>query len=418
MEEKTKGRISIITIGNELISGQRVDTNSVWLSLRLLQSGFDVAEKIAVGDDVADITECIGFAAAKSDIILITGGLGPTDDDLTREAVARFCEVGLEFKQELFERIRDYFSRRGIEMAARNSSQAYLPATAECLPNCCGTAPGFKIKKENTLIYAMPGVPSEMKAMFEVEIMPQLQAFITGGVVVCRKLKCIGIGESSLAEKIGDIMLRGRNPLVNCTVSNSVITLYIIAKASAKELADDIAQAAEAQLRRLIGEYVFGCGEVELADVIAGQLLRSRQSLATAESCTGGLIAKMLTDVPGSSGFFAYGWVTYSNDAKISQLGVSADTLQKQGAVCEDVVRQMAIGAMERAKADYAIAVSGIAGPTGGTNEKPIGLVYIAVCSKDKCIVEKRNYPNGRDVFRTRTATAALDLLRREFLQT
>jgi nicotinamide-nucleotide amidase len=195
-----------------------------------------------------------------------------------------------------------------------------------------------------------------------------------------------------------------------------VITLYVIATAGSGRLAGEMADAVVSQLKGLVGEYIFGEDDQELAEVV-GMLLKFKGSkLATAESCTGGLIAKMLTDIPGSSDFYEYGWVTYSNEAKQSQLGVSPSILQRQGAVCRDVVRQMVEGALERSQADYAIAVSGIAGPGGGTDQKPVGLVYIAAGSRERCVVIERNYPNGRDTFRIRTATAALDLLRREFL--
>ncbi|MFI4910487.1 MAG: competence/damage-inducible protein A [Sedimentisphaeraceae bacterium JB056] len=409
-------RISIINIGNELLSGQCVDTNSAWLGLKLAENGLEVADKFAVGDEIADIMDCLRLAAKKSNIILITGGLGPTDDDLTREAIAKFFGVELEFSQPLFEQMSSYFTNRGIAMADKNRVQAYLPAGAKPLINTCGTAPGVNASDEKVHIYAMPGVPSEMKAMFTGGVLPELKEIAGSATTVCKKLKCIGIGESSLAEKIGDMMLRGRNPLINCTVSNSVITLYVVAKAGSKELAQQMVDAAVLELRAVIGQYIFGEDDQELAEVIGNMLVAEGATMATAESCTGGMIAKMLTDIPGSSRFFGYGWVTYANEAKMSQLGVSKELLDKQGAVCEDVVRQMVKGALVNSGSDYAIAVSGIAGPTGGTEDKPVGLVYIGAGSKEKCVVEKKVYLNGRDIFRIRTSTAALDLLRREFL--
>jgi len=410
-------RISILNIGNELLSGQCVDTNSAWLGIKLAENGFLVANKFTIGDEISDIMECLRFAEAKSDVILITGGLGPTDDDLTRQAVAEFFGVPLDFSQELFDKMADYFHRRGIPMADKNRVQAYIPAGAKAIENTCGTAPGIIAENEKLKLYAMPGVPSEMKAMFELSVLPQLKAFNTAGTTVCRKLKCIGIGESSLAEKLGDRMLRGRNPLINCTVSNSVITLYVIANAENESKAAAMAQETVEELAADIGQYIFAMGDNDLAETVGMLLTQQGKKLATAESCTGGLIAKMLTDIPGSSSFFEYGWVTYANEAKSSQLGVSSETLASQGAVCEEVVRQMVRGAIERSGSDYAIAVSGIAGPGGGTPDKPVGLVYIAAGSKERCAVEKKNFPNGREVCRIRTATAALDLLRREFLR-
>ncbi len=409
-------RISILNIGNELLSGQCVDTNSAWLGLRLAENGFLVADKLTVGDEISDILQCMQFAAQRSDVILLTGGLGPTDDDLTRQAVAEYFGVPLDFSQELFDKMADYFRRRGIPMAGKNRVQAYIPAGATAIENTCGTAPGISASNQKLRVYAMPGVPSEMKAMFESFVLPQLKIGNAAGVTVCRKLKCIGIGESTLAEKLGQRMLRGRNPLINCTVSNSIITLYVIANAETEEAANQMDEKTIEELIADIGEYVFARGDSDLAETVGILLTRQGKKLATAESCTGGLIAKMLTDIPGSSDFYEYGWITYSYEAKQTQLGVSAETLASQGAVCEDVVRQMVQGAIARSGSDYAIAVSGIAGPGGGTPEKPVGLVYIAAGSKDRCVVEKKNFPSGREVCRTRTATAALDLLRREFL--
>ncbi len=409
-------RISIINIGNELLSGERIDTNSVWLSRKLVENGLEVAYKFTAGDDTADILDCLELAAKKSEIILLTGGLGPTDDDLTRQSIAKFLGVELEFNEALFNEMASYFDRRKVTMSNKNRIQAYLPAGAEALKNSCGTAAGIKAVREQRLIYAMPGVPSEMKVMFEAYILPDLEKLTEAGKTVCKKLKCVGIGESTLAEKIGDMMIRGRNPLINCTVSNSIITLYIIAKAGSEQLARDMISSTESRLRQMIGEYIYGEDEQTLEEVLANLLLSRGATVATAESCTGGLIAKTLTDVPGSSGFFGYGWVTYSNEAKISQLGVSPEAIKKFGAVSREVVEQMARGAIKQSGSDYAIAVSGIAGPTGGTEEKPVGTVYIAAADKNKCIVKKRNYPNSREAFKIRTTAASMNILRRNFL--
>jgi nicotinamide-nucleotide amidase len=262
------------------------------------------------------------------------------------------------------------------------------------------------------LLVVLPGVPSEMERMFEESVLAELQRLARGQAVVVRKLKCFGAGESTIAELIGPIMQRGRNPLINCTAEHGVITLHIIAIAKDKDIARQMAEEDEKSLREKLGELVYGTEEQTLAEVLAGKLTQQKKTIAVAESCTGGWLAKLLTDIPGASGYFTCGWVTYSNSAKTSELGIGADLIEKYGAVSHRVAQAMAQGARSKARTDFAIGITGIAGPTGATEQKPIGLVYISVDSNDGCETKRCLFSHDRAIIRLRAAQTALNMLR------
>jgi nicotinamide-nucleotide amidase len=338
--------------------------------------------------------------------------LGPTDDDLTRQSLAEFLGVELQFHPELFESIAAFFRRRNFAMVEKNRIQAYLPAGTEAIPNPTGTAPGMVACKDKLRIFCLPGVPSEMKVMFTEFLIPRLAEFTDRQVVVSRRLKCFGTGESMIAEKLGNLMQRGRNPLINCTVSDAVITLHVVATASDRPSAEAMIQKDQTALCEILGDWVYGRDDQTLAEVVGARLTQANKTIAVAESCTGGLITKMLTDVPGSSGYFAYGWVTYGNQAKQSELGVDPGLLAQYGAVSEPVVRAMAEGARRKAGADVAVAVTGIAGPEGGTELKPVGLVYVGVATPEQTMAQKCQFPQSRAMIRNRTALTALNLVR------
>ena len=405
-------KASIISVGNELLAGLIVNTNVVYLSRQLLSMGVPTVSSYTVGDRIDSIAQAMAQAAQQADIILITGGLGPTDDDLTRQALARFMGVQLEFKDYLLAEISDFFTKRNIKMAQNNKVQAYIPAGAEALPNNVGTAPGIIVEREGKIFVCLPGVPSEMKQIFIESVAGRLKQAGGGQVVLMRKLRCFGTGESVIAEKLGNLMQRDRNPLINCTVSGGIITLHIVATATDKPCAEEMIGNDARQLRALLGDLVYGRDEQTLAEVVGAKLRRRRKKLAVAESCTGGLIGKLLTDVPGSSDYFTYGWVTYCNEAKIRELGVDAGLIEKHGSVSEKVVRAMAKGARARAGTDFAIAVTGIAGPGGGTEQKPVGLVYIAVDSGESIDVQRCVFSHTREHIRYRAALAAINMLR------
>ena len=405
-------KAGIISIGNEILAGLTVDTNAAYLSKQLLAMGIPVVSGFTVGDQMDSIVGAINQAAEQSDIVLITGGLGPTDDDITRQGLAEFIGVELEFREDLLERISAFFDKQGSKMAEKNKVQAYIPASAEPLANNFGTAPGIFAEYKGKVFVCMPGVPVEMKRMFEESVGGKLAKLGDGQVVIGRKLKCFGVGESTVAQAIGDIMKRGRNPLVNCTVTGGIITLHIVAIGENSAEAEKMIEKDAARLRDILGELVYGEDEQTLAEVVGEELREQKKTVAVAESCTGGLIAKLLTDVPGSSGYFTHGWVTYSNRAKTEQLGVSGEVIEKYGAVSEEVARQMARCARERAGTDFGIGVTGIAGPGGGSEQKPVGLVYIAVGDGASCDVERYVFSHSRERIRLRTALTALNTLR------
>jgi nicotinamide-nucleotide amidase len=365
-----------------------------------------------VGDEIDSIANAMGQAAQQADIVLITGGLGPTDDDLTRQALARFMGVELEFREELLVRISEFFAKRDIKMSAINKVQAYIPAGAEAVANNVGTAPGIMAERDGKIFVCLPGVPAEMKQMFVESVADKLKKAGGGQVVLTRKLRCFGTGESVIAEKVGDLMQRDRNPIINCTVSGGIITLHIVATAKDKTVAEEMVEKDAHQLRELLGDLVYGQDEQTLAEVVGAKLRQQEKRLAVAESCTGGLIGKLLTDVPGSSDYFVCGWVTYSNEAKMRELGVDAGLIEEYGAVSAEVARAMARGARDKADSDFAIGVTGIAGPGGGTDQKPVGLVYIAVDGPGRLDVARHIFSHSRGHIRYRTALTALNILR------
>ncbi|HON92935.1 MAG TPA: competence/damage-inducible protein A [Sedimentisphaerales bacterium] len=376
-------KATIISIGNELLSGKTVDTNAAYIEAQLRTAGIPVVGVYCVGDEEPAIRRRLAQAGEESDILILTGGLGPTDDDLTRQAIAGFLGVELVLRDDLVAALREFFERRGVEMPARNTIQACIPRGATAIENQKGTAPGIRAKFGGKILFAMPGVPGEMRHMFDTFILPELRRLVVGQAIVVKRLRCFGAGESKIAEMIGDAMERGRNPLVNCTVHEGVVTLEIVATASETDEAEAMAARVEQSLRAAVGHLVYGTDAQTLAEVVGERLAELGRTVAVAESCTGGLLASLITDVAGSSRYFTCGWVTYSNTAKQRELEVSSDMIDRYGAVSEQVAAAMAQGARRRSGADYAIGITGIAGPGGGSDAKPVGLVYIALDSRN-----------------------------------
>ena len=407
-------KASIVSIGNELLSGQTVDTNAAYLSGELLSIGIPVVSSYTIGDDTDAIVRALNLAAADADVVLATGGLGPTDDDLTRQGLASFLGAELQLQTELLDRIQNFFTKRNLQMSERNKIQAYIPAGAKALANPLGTAPGIMTEAKGKLLVALPGVPSEMKRMFAESVLPELQRFAGTQAVVVRKLKCFGAGESTIAEMLGPVSQRGRNPLINFTVEYGIITLHIVAAAEDKKKALDMAEKDEKLLRDKLGELVYGTGEQTLAEVVGEKLARQKMTIAVAESCTGGTLAGLLTDISGASRYFTHGWITYSNTAKTGELGVPADLIEKYGAVSEQVAQAMAQGARKKARTDFAIGITGIAGPAGGTEQKPVGLVYISVDSDNGWDTKRCLFSGDRRFIRLRAAQTALNILRKK----
>jgi nicotinamide-nucleotide amidase len=403
----------IVSIGNELLNGQTADTNANWLQRELLALGVPTEGVWDVGDDISRIVLALKQASEVGNIIFITGGLGPTDDDITRQGLADFLGVPLEFHQELLDKIEMFFKARKFPMPQINRVQAYIPKGASVIDNPVGTAPGIHAISGSNDYFSLPGVPVEMKRLFADYIQPRLKNQHAGPIVLTGRIFCYGTGESTIAQMLGDRMKRGRNPLLNCTVTGGDITLHIVAQADNFQQAQQMIDEQKRQLVEILGSFVYSTQDKSLAEVV-GQLLRQRKmTLTTAESCTGGLVGKLMTDVPGSSEYYQGGWVTYSNAMKIRDLGVPRELVEQYGAVSEPVARAMVQGAIQKSGADAAIAITGIAGPDGGTDQKPVGLVYIAVqINKNIEVKEFRFAPFSREMIRQRAALSALNLLR------
>ncbi len=403
---------SIVSIGNEILHGQTLDTNASYLGSRLLSIGIPVISWHAAADDADLIVRTLRLATEDADIVIVTGGLGPTDDDVTRQGLAKFLSVSLEFHKELLEKIEQHFSSRNMAMPLNNRGQAFLPAGTQAIENKRGTAPGIAAQFGMKMIFVLPGVPDEMRQMFEESVAPQLVKLTAGQAVMVRRLRCFGAGESAVAELLGDIMRRDRNPQVNCTAASGIITLHIIAMAKDQRTAGEMVQTDEKFIRNVLGDLVFGAEEQTLAQVVGEELAKRKMTVSVAESCTGGLLAKLITDIPGASEYFTYGWITYSNNAKTTELGVPAELIEKQGAVSEQAASVLAEQARQKAKSDFAISITGIAGPTGGTKDKPVGLVYIGLSDAQQVQTKRFIFLADRETVRMRAALTALNVLR------
>ena len=421
----------ILSVGDELVLGQTVDTNSAWISQQLASAGCDVAAHLTVADDQRAIEQAIEESVGRCDFLLVSGGIGPTEDDLTRQALAACMRVPLEMNTGWLGRLEDFFRKLGRGMPEQNRIQAMIPRGATIIENANGTAAGidatFVTGDQKTVcrVFVMPGVPKEMKAMFQAVVLPHVQKAGGGAVILSRTLHTFGMGESWVAEKLGTLMMRQKNPSVGTTVSHGIVSVRINARFPSRDEAQRQLDAATAQCEAALGDLVFGRDDQTLQQIVARLLTDSRKTVATAESCTGGLLAKMLTDIPGSSDFFQQGWVTYSNRAKTERLGVSENLLNVHGAVSEPVVEAMARAARRLARSDFALAISGIAGPTGGTPAKPVGTVCIALASTRSeqsggderfatSSVQARafTFSGDREMIRDRAAKMALTILR------
>lgn len=408
---------TIISIGTELTSGQTIDTNSAYLARQLAQWGIETVRHVTVTDDLAPIVEAIRDAVAHADLVLITGGLGPTADDLTRDALAQVLGTQLVLDEKCLADLEAFFQRLGRPMVPSNRIQAMIPQGCEVLENLVGTAAGLAARIGSAQIYVTPGVPHEMRWIFEHIIAPRLSR--QGGVILHRIVHTFGAGESDIGEKIADLMIRGANPTVGTTVAAGMVSVRIIARAAdmtaATRMADDVAT----QVRARLGKLVVGQEHQTMASVL-GELLRGKnQTLATAESCTGGMIGQMITAIAGSSDYYRGGVVAYSNEIKSGVLGVSDDLLREHGAVSEPVAIAMADACRARLGSDWAISVTGIAGPGGGTPTKPVGLVYIGLAGPGKGARAFRHvFPGERDIVRLRASLAAMNYLRLELLET
>ena len=411
----------LLSIGDELTLGQTVDTNAAWLAGRLSSLGISCTEHRTVADDLDRIAETIQHCAERVELLLITGGLGPTDDDLTRPALAKAMGVDLVEDPESISHIAAYFQGRGREMPERNRIQATHPQTSTMIENTAGTAPGIHATLGSCEVFVTPGVPREMRAMYERDIEPAIKGMAGNSrTILTAKLNSFGTGESDIAEKLADLCDRNRNPLVGTTVANGYVSVRIRSEHEDNAQAQTILDDTLERVRAKVGPLAFGMDDSQLQQAVIALLIEQRKTVATAESCTGGLIAQMLTDVPGSSAAVIGGWVTYANEMKSEQVGVPMALIEQHGAVSREVVEAMASGALERSGADYALSTSGIAGPGGGTEDKPVGTVWIGLAWRegDTTHVGARlaQLVGDRETIRDRSAKCALQLLRLQLM--
>jgi nicotinamide-nucleotide amidase len=376
-------RAEIISIGSELVSGQSLDTNSRWLSQQLGSLGIPVAFHTTLGDDLEDHRSAFRAAFERADLVIMTGGLGPTQDDLTREALADCAGVPLVEDPGSLAAIEAMFARRNRVMTERNRVQAQFPRGAEPLENPVGTAPGIWMRIGQATVACLPGVPSEMKKMFQEQVVPRLRRLGWGGrVIVHRKINLFGKGESEIEAQAMDLTARGRVPEVGITASEATISFRIAAEGATEEDALRLIEPTAELIYERFGNLVLGEGSDDVAEALAAQLARTGSTLATAESCTGGLIARMLTAIPGISASYPGGVVTYANEAKTELLGVPVEMLAAHGAVSPEVAAAMAEDVRTRLGATVGISTTGVAGPGGGTPEKPVGLVYLGLSTE------------------------------------
>jgi nicotinamide-nucleotide amidase len=403
----------IVTVGTEMLLGDLVDTNTAWISQRLAGLGVGIYRHTTVGDNPERLVAALRQAASASDLVVTTGGLGPTSDDLTNACISTLTGREMVEYPEAREHVDRMFQKFGRKPTANNYKQALFPEGTELIPNPVGTAMGALVEWEGTLFATLPGVPPEMKSMFEATLEPLIRARSEGSIV-SKTLHFAGIGESAVAEKVQEF-LDATDPTVAPLAGQGKVRLRITTRAATEKEAQERIAPVEKEMIARLSDYFFGEGDETLEGAVGRLLLERGATLALAESCTGGLLAKRLTDRPGSSAYFREGLVTYSNESKERLLGVPHDMIVEHGAVSEPVAREMAEGARRVSGADYGLSVTGVAGPDGGTQEKPVGLVFVGISDSKNTFAERLDltaWARSRDSIRERSANRAFDLLR------
>jgi nicotinamide-nucleotide amidase len=407
----------IIAVGSELLTPEKTDTNSLWLTSRLNDIGVEVMLKTIVGDDESRLEETIRDALKRSDIVITTGGLGPTEDDVTRQVSARAAGRELVYYDALEGDLRERFKRWGREMPEINKRQAFVIDGAEILPNPNGSAVGMLLENEGKTFVVLPGPPNEMQPMFENFVFSKLKEKAGEVHVKRRLLRVSGLGESAMDELIAPIYTSYKNVQTSTLFSKSEIEIHFAARADSDADAENTLDELTEKVAAALGSALFSKNGDTMEEVVGKMLMARGETLSVAESCTGGLIAMRLTDIAGSSAYFMEGVVSYSNDAKIRTLSVPAETIEQHGAVSSETAEAMARGMRERAGTDYAISVTGVAGPDGGSEEKPVGTVFIGYSDGEQTKSIKFVLPGNRNLIRWRSSQAALDYLRRQILK-
>ena len=409
-------RAEIISVGTEILLGDIVNTNTQFLAKELASIGIEVYRQEVIGDNEDRLLGILEEALKRSDMVITTGGLGPTKDDLTKETACKFFNMDLELHEKSLKQLEEYFSRMGRKIVESNYKQVYFPKEAIVLPNPNGTAPGAILEKNNKYIVILPGPPKEMKPMYLNHVRPYLIKK-GDGIIESKVVRVLGIGESMAAEKLKEFIENGVNPTVAPYAKEEDVIFRITAKAEREEEALKLIEPVKNKVKEILGEDVYGEGEDTTIEKVVGDLLiKNKLKISTAESCTGGMIASRLVSISGISDAFLEGAVTYSNEAKVRTLNVKEETLKKYGAVSEETAREMAEGIAKRTGSDIAVVTTGIAGPGGGTEEKPVGLVYIGLYYKGEVFVYKNVFNGNRQEVRTKATVRALDIVRRKIM--
>ncbi|WP_026485718.1 competence/damage-inducible protein A [Caldanaerobius polysaccharolyticus] len=403
-------KCEIISVGTELLLGQIANTDAQYISQQLAPLGIDVYFHTAVGDNSDRLKECLEIAWRRSDAIITTGGLGPTLDDLTKETIADFLGLKMVKYQQAYDHLKQYF--KGREITQNNYRQVYFPENSILLPNNNGTALGCIVEKDNKVIIILPGPPNELIPMFQESVIPYLRSK-SDYVIKSKVLRLFGIGESKVEEMLKDIIVNQSNPTIAPLAKEGEVTLRITAKGKDQVIIDRMIKDMEDRVRSVVGEWIYGVDDDSLESVVGRLLMEKGITISLAESCTGGLMSHKLTNIPGISSVFKLGAVVYSNEAKEDILGVNPTTIKEKGAVSRETAIQMAEGARLTGKTDLGLAVTGIAGPGGGTSSKPVGLVYIALSDGKNIVCNEYHFNSNRQKNKNLTSMHALDMIRR-----
>ncbi len=406
--------VEIIAVGSELLTPERVDTNSLWLTAQLNELGFEVTAKSIIGDQRERLTQAFRQALASADVVISTGGLGPTEDDVTRDCAAEALGVPLEAWDSLWEDLKAKFARMGRPIPENNRRQSFVLQGGESLANPNGTAPGQWFFRDGRVFVLLPGPPRELKPMFSNHVAERLRPLAGANVLVRRTLKVYGLGESAMDEMLAPLYPRHPEVTVTTLFTPLDLEVHLLASGATVELGLEKVAPLELAVRDVLGLYFYG--ETSLAEVVGQQLLAAGKTLVTAESLTGGLVAQRVTEVAGSSRYFLGSFVTYSDEMKHQMVGVPEGMLAQFSAVSAPVVEAMAAGARARSGADYALSLTGYAGPDGGTEEDPVGTAYLGLAGPTGVESKRVRFPGDRELVRSRCAQAALDWLRRALL--
>ena len=411
-------KAEIVSVGTELLLGEITDTNATHISQQFADIGVDLHYRHTVGDNLQRLAGVLETATSRSDVVVLCGGLGPTADDITRDAIAQVTDRPLRRDAAAVDHLREFFQERGRTPTQSNFKQCDVPAGGELLQNTCGTAPGVFVQHHGTMIFAVPGPPPEMREMMRLAVLPKLieRGSRDGGRLYSRVLRLADIGESNVASLFEDLIENQTDPTIALYASPGEVKVRLATKDPVEASAGRRLDATEALLREGLGSHVYGVDQDTMESSVGSLLGQRGETLAVAESCTGGLVASRVTDVPGASDYLIGAVVAYANEAKIGLLGVDEAIIQQHGAVSEECARAMAQGVREKFGADWGLATTGIAGPGGGTAEKPVGLVYMAVAGPSHTLCDSQNWPGTRDQFKQRVSQMVLNMLRKRLI--